>query len=411
MGLLVLKFGGTSVANVEAIGRAADKVAAEVARGHTVAVVVSAMAGATNQLIDLCQAVYPSTGNAEYDTVVSSGEQVTAGLMALALQKRGLRARSWLGWQIPFVTDSTHGKARIHAIGSESFKAGVQAGEVAVVAGFQGIANDRITTLGRGGSDTTAVALAASLGAERCDIYTDVEGVFTADPRIVHGAQKVKKISYGEMIELASVGAKVLQTRSVAMAMKWKVPVQVLSTFEEGLGSDLPGTLLIDEEEIVEEQVVTGVAHSTDEAKIVLRGVQDSPGVAAKIFTPLAEANVNIDMIVQNISADNKKTDITFTVSRSDLAKALEVLDGVTRQLGDVVIESSADVAKVSIVGIGMRSHPGVAQKMFSTLAEKGINIQVITTSEIKVSVLIQGDYTELAVRALHSAYGLDTNR
>ncbi len=407
MSLLVLKFGGTSVADIKSIERVADKVAKEVKLGHKLAVVVSAMSGVTNQLIEYCSEIDPSFDDKEHDAVVSSGEQVTAGLLAIALQKRGLKARSWLGWQIPFVTSNAHRKARIEDIESEEFKEDVLGGEIAVVAGFQGITNNRITTLGRGGSDTTAVALAASLNADRCDIYTDVDGVYTADPRIVHSAKKMDSISYEEMIELASIGAKVLQTRSVAMAMKRNVPVQVLSSFDDVLGSDLPGTLLVNEENVVEQEVVRGVTYSADEAKVVIRGVTDTPGIAAKIFTPLAEANINIDMIVQNISSDNK-TDLTFTVVRDDLKKAVKVLEKASKSLGGIEIEASADVAKVSVVGIGMASHAGVAQKMFETLANKGINIQVINTSEIKISVLIPDDYTELAVRALHTAYGLD---
>jgi aspartate kinase len=409
LSLLVLKFGGTSVASIQKIENVANKVAAEIKRGHKVAVVVSAMAGATNQLIAYCTEISEIYDGCEYDTVVATGEQVTSGLLALALQKRGIRARSWLGWQIPIKTDVVHGKARIESIESAELKKHVMNGDVAVVAGFQGIAADnRVTTLGRGAGDLSAVAVAAALKADRCDIYTDVQGVYTADPRIVTHAKKIDKISYEEMMEMSSVGAKVLQTRSVELAMKEKVPLQVLSSFEEALGSDLPGTLVVDEGDIVEQEIVSGVAHSRDEAKVTLRQLPDVPGVAAKIFGALADANVNVDMIVQNISVDRKKTDITFTVSRADLPRALEVLKAVTKELPGTMLESSADVAKISIIGIGMRSHVGVAQKMFKTLAEKGINIQVITTSEIKVSVLISEDYTELAVRSLHTAYGLD---
>ena len=409
MGLLVLKFGGTSVATVPAIENVADKVAAEIKRGHKVAVVVSAMSGVTNQLVSYCSAISQIFDAKEYDAVVASGEQVTSGLLALALQKRGVPARSWQGWQVPIVTNNVHGKARIKAIESGELKECLMKGEVAVIAGFQGIAPDgRITTLGRGGSDTSAVAMAAALKADRCDIYTDVQGVYTADPRIVNHARKIDKISYEEMLEMASVGAKVLQTRSVELAMKEKVPVQVLSSFEEALGSDLPGTLVVHEDKIVEQEVVSGVTHSRDEAKVTLRHLPDVPGVAAKVFGPLADAAINVDMIVQNLSPDKKSTDMTFTVTRSDLPRTLEVLKGVTKQLPGTQVESSADVAKVSIIGIGMRSYVGVAQKMFMTLAEKGINIQVITTSEIKVSVLIADEYTELAVRSLHTAYGLD---
>jgi aspartate kinase len=409
MGLLVLKFGGTSVATIPAIENVANKVAAEIDRGHKVAVVVSAMSGVTNQLVSYCSEISQIFDTREYDSIVASGEQVTSGLLALALQKRGIPARSWLGWQVPIVTNDVHGKARIKAVETEGLTESFAHGEVAVIAGFQGIAADgRITTLGRGGSDTSAVAVAAALRADRCDIYTDVDGVYTADPRIVNRARKINKISYEEMLEMASVGAKVLQTRSVELAMKEKVAVQVLSSFEEAAGSDLPGTLVVDEETIVEQEVVSGVTHSRDEAKVTLRNLPDVPGVAARVFGPLAEAAINVDMIVQNISADKAKTDLTFTVSRADLPQALTVLDAALKDLEGATHESSADVSKISIIGIGMRSYVGVASRMFKTLAEKGINIQVITTSEIKVSVLIAEEYTELAVRSLHTAYGLD---
>jgi aspartate kinase len=409
MALLVLKFGGTSVATVSAIENVANKVAAEIKLGHRVAVIVSAMAGVTNQLVGYCSTINQVFDSREYDAVVASGEQVTSGLLALALQKRGVPARSWLGWQVPIITNTVHGKARIRAIETDNLRQSIAKGEVAVIAGFQGIAPDgRITTLGRGGSDTSAVAVAAALDADRCDIYTDVDGVYTADPRIVTKARKIPKISYEEMLEMASVGAKVLQTRSVELAMKEKVPVQVLSSFEGALGSSIPGTMVVDEEVIVEQEVVSGVTHSRDEAKVSLRHLPDVPGVAAKIFGPLADAAINVDMIVQNVSPDRAKTDLTFTVGRADLPKTLEVLKEVMAGLAGATFDSSADVSKVSIIGIGMRSYVGVASKMFKTLAEKGINIQVITTSEIKVSVLISEEYTELAVRALHSAYGLD---
>ena len=409
MALLVLKFGGTSVATIPAIENVANKVSQEIKLGHKVAVVVSAMSGVTNQLVTYCSSISQLYDSREYDAVVASGEQVTSGLLALALQKRGVKARSWQGWQVPIVTDDVHGKARIRAVETEMLQASLDAGEVAVIAGFQGIApSGRVTTLGRGGSDTSAVAIAASLKAARCDIYTDVDGVYTADPRIVNRAKKIPKISYEEMLEMASVGAKVLQTRSVELAMKEKVPVQVLSSFDSAVGSDIPGTMVMDEESIVEQEVVSGVTHSRDEAKVTLRHLPDVPGVAARIFGPLADNAINVDMIVQNISPDKAKTDLTFTVGRADLPKTLEVLKGVATELKGLVVESSADVAKVSIIGIGMRSYVGVASRMFKTLAEKGINIQVITTSEIKVSVLISEEYTELAVRALHSAYGLD---
>ena len=409
MTLLVLKFGGTSVANIPAIENVADKVAAEVARGHGVAVVVSAMAGVTNQLVSWCNEANPNYDAREYDSIVATGEQVTSGLLALALQKRGVKARSWLGWQLPIMTDEVHAKARIKNINTDLLRSAVIRGEVAVIPGFQGVSSDgRVTTLGRGGSDTSAVAMAAALDADRCDIYTDVDGVYTADPRIVTRARKIGKISYEEMLEMASGGAKVLQTRSVELAMKERVPVQVLSSFEKGLGSDLPGTLVTGEENIVEQEVISGVTYARDEAKITLYDLPDLPGVAAQIFGPLAEAAINVDMIVQNVSPDDKNTDMTFTVPRADLPKAIDVLKAVVAGIPGAEMESSADVSKVSIIGIGMRSHAGVAQKMFSTLAEKGINIQVISTSEIKVSVLIGEEYTELAVRSLHTAYDMD---
>ncbi len=409
MSLLVLKFGGTSVADIAAIENVADKIAAEMNAGHRVVAVVSAMSGVTNQLVSYCTAISQIFDPREYDAIVASGEQVTSGLLSLALQKRGIAARSWQGWQVPLMTDAVHGKARIRAVETGALRESLEKGEVAVLAGFQGLAPDgRIATLGRGGSDTSAVAVAAALKADRCDIYTDVDGVYTADPRIVTRAKKIGRISYEEMLEMASVGAKVLQTRSVELAMKEKVPVQVLSSFEQTLGSDLPGTLVVDEEDMVEQEVVSGVTHSRDEAKVTLRSLPDVPGVAAQVFGPLADAAINVDMIVQNLSADHKKTDLTFTVSRADLPRALEVIKASIGGMEGTQVESSADVAKISIVGIGMRSYVGVASKMFRTLAEKGINIQVITTSEIKVSVLISEEYTELAVRSLHTAYGLD---
>lgn len=409
MGTLVLKFGGTSVANIPAIENVANKVAAEIKLGHKVAVVVSAMTGVTNQLVSYVTSINQIFDGREYDAVVASGEQVTSGLLALALQKRGIPARSWQGWQVPIISNDTHSKARIKGVDTQNLLDSFAKGEVAVIAGFQGISPEgRITTLGRGGSDTSAVAVAAALKADRCDIYTDVDGVYTADPRIVNRARKINKISYEEMLEMASVGAKVLQTRSVELAMKEKVPVQVLSSFEAALGSDLPGTMVVDEDQIVEQELVSGVTHSRDEAKITLRNLPDVPGVAAKVFGPLADNAINVDMIVQNLSPDNKKTDLTFTVPRPDLPKSLEVLKGSLKDMPGTQVESSADVAKISIIGIGMRSYVGVASKMFKTLAEKGINIHVITTSEIKVSVLIAEEYTELAVRSLHTAYGLD---
>lgn len=409
MATIVLKFGGTSVATIPAIENVADKVAGEIKRGNKVAVVVSAMAGVTNQLVSYCSSISQIFDPGEYDAVVASGEQVTSGLLALALQKRGFKARSWQGWQVPIVTDTIHGKARVSDIKTDTLMKSLNDNEVAVIAGFQGMTPDgRITTLGRGGSDTSAVAVAAALKADRCDIYTDVDGVYTADPRIVTHAKKIGKISYEEMLEMASVGAKVLHSRSVELAMKEKIPVQVLSSFEEALGSDLPGTLVTDEGKIVEQEVVSGVTYSRNEAKLTLRHMPDVPGVAAKIFGPLADAAINVDMIVQNLSPDQKRNDLTFTVARTDLPRATEILNKVSGELTGSSVESSADVAKISIIGIGMQSHVGVASKMFRTLAEKGINIQVITTSEIKVSVLVAEEYTELAVRSLHAAYGLD---
>jgi aspartate kinase len=409
MARIVLKFGGTSVGDLDRIRNAAQKVAAEVRAGHQVAVVVSAMAGVTNQLVSYCREISPLHDAREYDAVVSSGENVTSGLMALALQQLGVTARSWQGWQVPLRTDDVHAKARILGIDTAELEKGFARGEVAVLAGFQGIApTGRVATLGRGGSDTSAVALAAALQADRCDIYTDVDGVYTTDPRIVAKARKLSRITYEEMLEMASLGAKVLQTRSVEMAMKHRVRVQVLSSFEQAPGSDLPGTLVVDEDEIVEQELVSGIAYSRDEAKVTLVGVADRPGVAAGIFGPLAEAAVNVDMIVQNVSEDGRTTDMTFTVSKGDLDHAKQVLERSKDELGFRRMLTDANVVKVSVIGVGMRSHAGVAQRMFATLAEKGINIQVISTSEIKVSVLIAEEYTELALRALHTAYGLD---
>jgi len=362
------------------------------------------MSGVTNQLVAYCNQIAPLHDAREYDAVVATGEQVTSGLLAIALQELGISARSWSGWQIPIRSDGAHGKARIESIETEELQKRMASGQVAVVAGFQGIGPDnRVTTLGRGGSDTSAVALAAAIHADRCDIYTDVDGVYTTDPRIVAKARKLDKITYEEMLELASLGAKVLQTRSVEMAMKHRVRVQVLSSF-----SDAPGTLVCDEEEIVEKELLSGIAYSRDEAKITLVKVADRPGVAAAIFGPLADANVNVDMIVQNVSEDGKSTDLTFTVGKADLERAVKVLGEKKDELAYERLVPDSNVVKISVIGVGMRSHAGVAQKMFSTLAEKSINILVISTSEIKVSVLIAEEYTELALRALHSAYGLD---
>ena len=404
MARIVQKFGGTSVADVDRIRNAARRVKREVDAGTEVAVVVSAMAGVTNQLVDWTRQTCTLHDAREYDAVVASGEQVTAGLLALALQDLGINARSWLGWQIPIHTDGIHGKARIRDIPIAQIVRRMADGQVAVVAGFQGLGPDnRVTTLGRGGSDTSAVALAAALDADRCDIFTDVDGVYTTDPRIVAKARKLDRITYEEMLELASQGAKVLQTRSVEMAMNHRVRVQVLSSF-----IDAPGTLVVDEDEIVEQQVVSGIAYSRDEAKVTLVKVSDRPGVAAAIFGPLADHAIIVDMIVQNISEDGRFTDLTFTVGKADLDRTVKVLEERRGALGFAALKPDPNVVKISVIGVGMRSHVGVAQQMFKTLAEKNINIQVISTSEIKVSVLIAEEYTELALRALHTAYGLD---
>ncbi|MBI2586790.1 MAG: aspartate kinase [Rhodospirillales bacterium] len=405
MARIVQKFGGTSVADMTRIKAVAVTVKRELDAGNQVAVVLSAMAGVTDQLVGYAAQTGSVFDAREYDVVVSTGEQVTVGLLALCLQNLGVTARSWLGWQVPISTDGVHGKARIKAIEAKELRRRMATGEVPVVAGFQGFGPDnRITTLGRGGSDTSAVALAAALEADRCDIYTDVEGVYTCDPRIVAKARKIDKITYEEMLELASLGAKVLQTRSVVLAMRMGVRLHVRSSY-----SDVPGTLVVDEDEIVEHEMVSGIAYSRDEAKITLVKVRDKPGVAAAIFGPLADASINVDMIVQNVSADGKATDITFTVPRGELKRTVETLEAKRKQLGYADLISDANVAKISVIGVGMRSHAGVAQRMFKTLGEKGINIQVISTSEIKVSVLVAEEYTELALRALHSAYGLDS--
>ena len=406
MARIVQKFGGTSVADVARIKSVAQRVKREVDAGGEVAVVVSAMAGVTNQLVGWTSETSRLHDAREYDVVVASGEQVTAGLLALALQDIGVNARSWLGWQMPIRTDGVHGKARIQEIPREELIRRMGEGQVAVVAGFQGLGPDnRITTLGRGGSDTSAVALAAALHADRCDIFTDVDGVYTTDPRIVAKARKLDRITYEEMLEFASQGAKVLQTRSVEMAMNHRVRVQVLSSFTDG-----PGTLVVDEDEIVEKRVVSGIAYNRDEAKITLLKVADRPGVAAAIFGPLADHSINVDMIVQNVSEDGRFTDLTFTVAKADLERAVKVLEAKRGELGFAALKPDPNVVKISVIGVGMRSHAGVAKEMFQTLANKGINIQVISTSEIKVSVLVAEDYTELAVRALHTAYGLDAD-
>ncbi len=404
MARIVMKFGGTSVADIDRIRRVAGLVKAQADQGDEVAVTVSAMAGVTDHLVGQVDQIGRVFDLREYDVVVSSGEQVTVGLLAIALQELGVAARSWLGWQVPIRTDAAHGSARIEEIDVAEIARRFGEGQVAVVAGFQGLDPlNRVTTLGRGGSDTSAVALAAALGADRCDIYTDVDGVYTSDPRIVARARKLERVTYEEMLEMASQGAKVLQTRSVEMAMKHRVCVQVRSSFQDG-----PGTLVVDEDEIVEQAVVSGIAYSRDEAKITLLKVPDRPGVAAKIFGSLAEAAINVDMIVQNVSPEGDRTDLTFTVEKADLERAVGVIKEKCTDLGYVDLLADANVVKVSVIGVGMRSHAGVAQQMFNALAEKGINIQVISTSEIKVSVLIAEDYTELALRSLHTAYGLD---
>jgi aspartate kinase len=402
-----MKFGGTSVADLDRIRHVAKIVKTEVDQGHQVAVVVSAMSGETNKLVGWTRELSPLHDAREYDVIVASGEQVAAGLTAVALGAIGVSARSWLGWQVPIHTSNVHGSARISDVDTELLTERLEQNQVAVLAGFQGIADDnRITTLGRGGSDTSAVAIAAALNAERCDIYTDVDGVYTTDPRVVAKAQRLDRVSYEEMLELASLGAKVLQTRSVELAMLHRVPLRVLSAFDEDPG----GTLLCDEDYIVEQNPVTGIAYSRDEAKITLLRVPDQPGVAAAIFGPLADGGLNVDMIVQNVSEDGRKTDLTFTVDRSELDRALAAIREAAPNIGYKDLVHDANVAKVSIIGIGMRTNAGIAQTMFKTLSEKGINIQVISTSEIKVSVLIAEEYVELAVRALHSVYGLDAN-
>jgi aspartate kinase len=407
---LVMKFGGTSVANIERIRNVARHVQREVAAGYDVAVVVSAMSGKTNELVAWCKEASPLHDAREYDAIVASGEQVTSGLLAIVLQDMGVQARSWQGWQIPILTDQAHGSARIESIdGSEIVKRFAERNEVAVVAGFQGMhkATGRIATLGRGGSDTSAVALAAAIGAARCDIYTDVDGVYTTDPRIVPRAKRLDKVAFEEMLEMASLGAKVLQVRSVEVAMVHKVPTYVRSSFDDPANPQ-SGTLICAEEDIMEAQVVTGIAFSRDEAQITLRRVADKPGVAAAIFVPLADANINVDMIIQVVSDDAATTDITFTVPSADYDRARAILEKAGETIGFGSIAGATDVVKVSAIGIGMRSHAGVAARAFKALSEKGINIRAITTSEIKFSVLIDAAYTELAVRTLHSLYGLD---
>jgi aspartate kinase len=417
MVLLVMKFGGTSVADISRIRNVALHVKREVDAGNQVA--VSAMAGVTNQLVAWTREASPLHDAREYDAVVATGEQVTSGLLAIVLQSMGITARSWAGWQIPIETDHAHGAARIKNIDAGKLRERLERGEVAVITGFQGLAPDnRVSTLGRGGSDTSAVAVAAALRADRCDIYTDVDGVYTTDPRIVPKARRLDRISYEEMLEMASLGAKVLQTRSVELAMTHGVRLQVRSSFDDpaactpaakGNLADT-GTLVCDEDEIVEQHVVSGIAYAKDEAKVTLIRVADQPGVAARVFGPLAEANINVDMIVQTVSEDGRHTDMTFTVPSTDLQRALDVISKAREHIGYFDLRGATDVVKVSVIGVGMRSHAGVAAQMFKALADKGINIEAISTSEIKISVLIDAAYAELAIRTLHTLYGLDAH-
>ena len=416
MAKIVMKFGGTSMAGTERIRRVAQLVKRQAERGDQVAVVVSAMAGETDRLVNFCREANALYDPAEYDVVVAAGEQITSGLLAIALQALGCNARSWLGWQIPIHTDSAHAKARIGIIDSEALLASMAGGTIAVIPGFQGVTDDnRISTLGRGGSDTSAVAVAAAIKADRCDIYTDVDGVYTTDPRIVARARKLKAVTYEEMLELASVGSKVLQTRSVGLAMKEGVRVQVLSSFIDENAPDadsIPGTMIVTDEELenaqVERQLITGIAADKNEAKITLTRVPDRPGAVSNIFAPLAEANINVDMIIQNVGRDKGETDVTFTCPQADLARCTDILQNAREAIGYNRLISDTKVAKISVVGVGMKSHAGVASTMFTALADRKINIQAISTSEIKVSVLIDEDETELAVRVLHTAYGLD---
>ncbi len=415
MARIVMKFGGTSVADIDRIRNVARHVKREVDNGHEVAVVVSAMSGKTNELVGWTREASPMHDAREYDVVVSSGEQVTSGLLAITLQSMGVNARSWQGWQIPIRTSGAHGAARIEDIDGTDLIRRFGEGQVAVIAGFQGIGPDnRVATLGRGGSDTSAVAIAAGVNADRCDIYTDVDGVYTTDPRVEPKARRLSQIAFEEMLEMASLGAKVLQVRSVELAMVHKVRMFVRSSFEdpdaEGMGDfeNPPGTLICDEDEILEQEVVTGIAYSKDEAQISLRRLSDSPGVSAAIFAPLSDEYINVDMIVQNISEDGTHTDMTFTLPSGDVDKALAVLEKEKQNIGFDVVQSETGLVKVSVIGIGMRSHAGVAATAFKAMAEKGINIKAITTSEIKISILIDSEYAELAVRTLHSVYELD---
>jgi aspartate kinase len=404
MARIVMKFGGTSMAGIERIRNVAARVKREVEAGNEVAVVVSAMAGETDRLVGFCREAAALSDPMEYDVVVASGEQVTSGLLAITLQAIGVPARSWLGWQLPIKTSSAHASARIRDIETHAILADMAAGRVAVVPGFQGMTDSgRVTTLGRGGSDTSAVAVAAALKADRCDIYTDVDGVYTTDPRIVPRARKLHQVTFEEMLELASVGAKVLQTRSVELAMKEKVKVQVLTSF-----GDAPGTFVVDEDDIVEQELITGIAYNRNEAQVTVTRVSDTPGAVAHIFEPLARANINVDMIVQNVARDSGRTDVTFTVPRTELVRAMDELAKAKDAIGFDELTTDDNVCKVSVVGVGMKSHAGVALTMFKALGDRGINIKAITTSEIKISVLIAEEYTELAVRVLHTAYGLD---
>ena len=423
---IVMKFGGTSMAGTERIRRVANLVRSQAAgrdgEPNEVAVVVSAMAGETDRLVNFCREANPLYDPAEYDVVVASGEQVTSGLLALTLQSLGCSARSWLGWQLPVKTVGAHAKSRVEAIDAPGMLDALGRGEIAVIPGFQGVSDEgRVTTMGRGGSDTSAVAVAAAVGADRCDIYTDVDGVYTTDPRIVAKARKLKAVTYEEMLELASVGAKVLQTRSVGLAMKEGVRIQVLSSFigdDAPPADELPGTLIVSDEEmdelvekgLMERQLVTGIAHDKNEAKVILTRVPDTPGAVANIFEPLAEASINVDMIIQNVGRDKGETDVTFTVPQADLARAQALLEDRRGEIGFNRIITDSKIAKISVVGVGMKSHAGVASTMFRALSERGINIQAISTSEIKVSVMIDEDETELAVRVLHTAYGLDAD-
>ncbi len=408
-----MKFGGTSMAGTERIRTVASLIQREIAVGNEVAVVVSAMAGETDRLVQFCREANPLGDGSEYDVVVAAGEQVTAGLLALTLQGAGVPARSWLGWQLPVTTIENHARARITSIETGALLASMAGGTVAVIPGFQGMmADGRVSTLGRGGSDTSAVAVAAAIKADRCDIYTDVDGVYTTDPRIVARARKLDFVTYEEMLELASVGAKVLQTRSVGLAMKMGVRVQVLSSFVEPGGAPKPGTLIVSDAEIedtqMERQLITGIAYDKNEAKIIITRVPDRPGAVASVFAPLAAAGINVDMIIQNVGREKGATDVTFTVPQADLARSLDILEASKAAIGFNRLIHESGIAKISVVGVGMKSHAGVAAMMFEALAARGINIQAISTSEIKVSVLIEEDYTELAVRVLYTAYGLD---